>query len=100
MSVSPSSAFQFTGVVSGLDTNSVISKLMSLQQGPLNQLNQQETDVKNRDAAYQTLKGQVSSFQTALQSLLQPSNVNAKASTSSNTAVATASANSDAINSS
>jgi flagellar hook-associated protein 2 len=100
MSVSPSSAFNFTGVVSGLDTNGVISKLMSLQQGPLHQLQQQESAIKTRDSAYQTLKGQISSFQIALQSLLLPTNVNAKTATSSSTSVATATANADAINSS
>ena len=100
MSVSPSSAFNFTGVVSGLDTNSVISKLMSLQQGPLRELQAQESAIKTRDAAYQALKAQVSSFQIALQSLLQATNVNAKTTTSSSTSVAMATANADAINSS
>lgn len=92
------SSFQFDGVVSGLNTSDIISKMMSLDQGPLNQLTKQQTDVQNRDAAYQAIESQVQTFQTALNTLLIPSNVNAKTVGSTTTTVATATASSDATN--
>src|SRR5262249_46986786 len=66
--------------------------------GTLNQLTAQQTDVQNRDAAYQAIETQVQTFQTALNNLLIPSNVNAKAVASSTTTVATATGSSDAVN--
>jgi flagellar hook-associated protein 2 len=97
-SSSASSAFNFDGVVSGLNTSSIIDKMMTLEQGPLNQLTKQQTDVQNRDAAYQAIETQVTTFQAALNNLLIPSNVNAKAVASTTTGVATATAGSDATN--
>src|SRR5689334_16805775 len=97
-SLSSLSSFQFDGVVSGLSTSSIIQKMMTLEQGPLNQLTKQQTNVQNRDAAYQAIETQVQSFQTALNKLLIPSNVNAKSVASSATAVATATGSSDAMN--
>src|SRR5207253_3898765 len=98
MSISPSSSFNFDGVVSGLNTTSIIDKMMSLYKAPLTSLQNKQADVQARDKAYRAIKTQLSSFQTALQTLLKPSNVNAKTATSSSTSVATATANSDAIN--
>src|SRR5438132_8004301 len=98
MSVNPTSSFNFDGVVSGLNTSSIIDKMMSLYKAPLTALQNKQSDVQARDKAYQAIKTQVTSFQTALQTLLKPSNVNAKAATSSATSIATATANSDAVN--
>ena len=98
MSINPSSSFNFDGVVSGLNTTSIIAKRMSLYRAPLTALQNQQSDVQARDKAYQAIKTQLSSFQTALKTLLRPSNVNAKTATSSSTSVATVTANSDAIN--
>jgi flagellar hook-associated protein 2 len=98
MSINPSSSFNFDGVVSGLNTTSIIDKLMSLYRAPLTSLQNQQSDIQARDKAYQTIKTQLSSFQTALKTLQRPSNVNAKTATSSSTSVATVTANSDAIN--
>src|ERR1051326_5667432 len=97
-SLTSSTPFQFDGVVSGLSTRSIISKLMSLERGPLNQLQQQQATIQSRDTAYANIKSQVASFQTALQTLLQQSNVNVKAALSTTANVATATATSDASN--
>jgi flagellar hook-associated protein 2 len=97
-SLTSSTPFQFDGVVSGLSTSSIISKLMSLERGPLNQLQQQQATIQSRDTAYANIKSQVASFQTALQTLLQQSNVNVKAALSTTANVATATATSDASN--
>src|SRR5437899_2460245 len=98
MSINPTSSFNIDGVASGLNTTSIIDKMMSLYRAPLTSLHNQQADVQARDKAYQAIKSQLSSFQTALQTLLKPSNVNAKTASSSSTSVATATANSDAIN--
>src|ERR1700750_1683347 len=101
MSVSStsSSTASFDGVVSGLNTTSIITGLMSIAKQPLTALQKQLTTVQNRDTAYQTLKGGVSSLQLALQTLLQPSNVNPKPVSSSTPGTATAVANADAVTS-
>lgn len=98
MAVNSTTPFQFNGVVSGLNTSSIISALVSLDKGPLTQLQTQQHEVQSRDSAYQQIQSQVQSFQQALQTLLTPSNVNAKTVTSSTTSVATATANSSAVN--
>src|SRR5947207_7902539 len=95
---SSSSSFNFDGIASGLNTTDIITKMMSLEKGPLNQLTQQQTDVKTRDSAYQKIDTQVSTLQTALHKLLIPSNVNAKTVGSSTNTVATAMAGTDATN--
>src|SRR5438270_485236 len=98
MSINPTSTFSFDGVASGLQTSSIIDKMMSVARAPLTALQTQQSVVQTRDKAYQALKAQVSSFQSALKTLLLQSNVNAKTGTSSSTTVATVTANSDAIN--
>lgn len=99
-STTSNSSFNFDGVVSGLSTTNIISAMMKLEQGPLNQLNAQQTRVQSRDSAYQALEAQVSALQASLHTLLLPSNVNAKSVASSTATVATATANSGASNAS
>src|SRR5437763_3691669 len=98
MAINPSSSFNFDGVVSGLNTTSIVDKMMSLYRAPLTSLQNQQSDIQARDKAYQAIKTQLSSFQTSLKTLLRPSNVNAKTATSSSASVASVTANSDAIN--
>ncbi len=97
-SLTSSTPFQFDGVVSGLNTSSIISKLMSLEQAPLTQLQNQQASIQTHDDAYSAIKTQVSSFQTALQKLLLNTNVNVKSATSTTTSVATATADPTATN--
>src|SRR4029450_13105481 len=98
MSIQPSSSFAFDGVISGMQTATIIEKMMSVAKAPLTRLQNQQSVVKTRGAAYDALKAQVSSFQSSLKTLLRPSSVNAKSATSSTSTVATVTANSDAIN--
>src|SRR5919197_2538607 len=93
-----SSSFSFDGVLSGLNTTEIISKLVSLQRGPLNQLKKQQTDVQSRDTAYQAVKAKVASFQSSVQTLLLSTSINAKTATSSTPTIDTATANADALN--
>jgi flagellar hook-associated protein 2 len=91
-------SFSFDGVLSGLNTTDIISKLLSLDKGPLIALQKQQHQVQARDTAYQAVKAKVAGFQTAVQNLLLASSVNAKTATSATPAVATATANSSALN--
>jgi len=97
-----SSAFQVSGLVSGLDTQSIISQLMSIEQQPLNKIKVQQTTHNSQVKAIATLKAAISSLQSAAATLANRSKINAKAastntpSTSPTVLVPTATA--DAIN--
>ncbi|GAC1313690.1 MAG: flagellar filament capping protein FliD [Chloroflexota bacterium] len=100
MAINPtsSSLFSFSGLVSGMNTTDIISKLMSLESMPLTALQTKQSQLTARDQAYSDLSGKLSALQTAAMTLLQPSAVNAKTATPSVTGVLTATANSSAIN--
>ena len=70
--------FSFSGIVSGLDTASIIQKLVAVQKAPEQQYQQQISQIQARDQAYQDVKSKLSAVQTALQTLLQASAINAK----------------------
>ena len=98
MSVNTSSAFNIDGMLSGLKTGDIITKLLAADQAPITQMTNKKSDVSARDAAYQDIKAQVVKFQNALSTLLRPSNVNAKTTTLSTPGFVTATSNADAIN--
>src|SRR6266566_2986923 len=50
-----SSSFNFDGVASGLNTTDIITKLISLEKGPVNQLTQQQTNVKTVSSSTTTV---------------------------------------------
>src|SRR5438132_4532812 len=97
-SLSSSTSFNFDGVVSGLQTGSIISKLMQLEQGPVNQLTKQQATIQTRDSAYQAVAAKAASLQSAVQSLLLQSSINGKTASSSAAGTATATANASAVN--
>ncbi len=63
-------AISSPGIGSGLDINSIITKLMSVEAMPLNQLNVKEASYQSKISAFGTLKGSVSALNTALASLV------------------------------
>src|ERR1700687_5503741 len=98
MSVSSStssgaSAFNIDGIVSGMNTSSIISKLMDLQKAPLLALQKQQAAITARDAAYQDIATKMISFQGSVQNMILSSSINAKLATSSVPATATIAAN-------
>src|SRR5712691_1073788 len=97
-STSSSSGFNFDGVISGLKTGDIITKLMSIQQGPLLQLQKQQLKIQSRDKAYQDVATKATSLQSAVSTLLLQSNTIGKTASSSATTVATATANANAAN--
>jgi flagellar hook-associated protein 2 len=96
------STFNIGGLVSGLDTSSIISQLMALEQRPLSLLQDKVAREENKLSAVRGIKSQVASVQTALSALLRPSTVNAKTATTNTASTAptvlTATASSDAVN--
>jgi len=57
------------GLVSGLDTNGMISQLLELQQRPIAMLQQEEAAYQVEMTAYGSLKGELSSLKSALEGL-------------------------------
>jgi flagellar hook-associated protein 2 len=92
------SAFNVDGIVSGLKTADIIAQLMTLAKAPLNQLTAQQAAVQTRDDAYKAISSQMIIFQGSAQNLLLTTGVNTKLATTLVPTVATATANSTAIN--
>ncbi len=78
-----------TGVGSGLDVATIVSKLMAVEQQPLTALNTKETGIQAKISAYGTINSSLSSLQSAMSALTVPSNFNAvKASIGDTTVIA------------
>jgi flagellar hook-associated protein 2 len=90
-------AIQSTGLGSNLDINSIISKLMQVEQQPLKTLAKKEASFQAKLSAYGTLNSAVSSFQSALTSLNNPSTFQTLSASSSDSTIAFATANSTAV---
>jgi len=86
-----------TGLGSGLDINGIVSKLMSVESLPLQQLATKEADYQAKLAAYGQVKSALSAFQSAVSGLQSASTFQSLAATSADTAVYTASASSIAV---
>ncbi len=85
------------GLVSGLDTESIISKMMAIEQRPIQLLQQQEAGYKAKISALGALKGVLSDLQTAADALKDPALFGGFSVASGNTSVLTASASSTAL---
>ena len=90
-------AITSTGLGSGLDINGIVSKLMSVESQPLQQLATKEANYQAKLAAYGQVKSALSAFQSAVSSLQSASTFQSLAATSADTAVYTASATSTAV---
>lgn len=84
------------GVGSGLDVNSIVSKLMELERIPLTKLNSKETAYQAKLTAYGSIKGALSSLQTAAATLTSTATFSGKTSSVSDSTVLSASAASTA----
>jgi len=80
------------GIGSGLDINGLVSKLMSVEQQPLTQLDTQEASYQTKITALGTLKGAIASLQSAVGALNDPSKFTAKTVSSADSSVITGSA--------
>ncbi|MBS4096863.1 MAG: flagellar filament capping protein FliD [Sulfuricella sp.] len=87
-------ALSSAGIGSNLDVEGIITKLMSIESQPLTVLTKKEATYQAKVSAYGTLKGALSTFQTAVQGLSSPTKFQALTASSSDTTVAGASASS------
>lgn len=58
-----------TSSISGIDVQSLVSQLMAIERQPIDKLNTKVTDTQSKISSFGTLKGLVSSLQSALQAL-------------------------------
>ena len=82
------------GIGSNLDVNGIVSKLMTIEQQPLNRLTRLEASAQARLSAYGMIKGALSSFQGTMAGLASASKYTSLSASSSDSAVMTASASS------
>jgi flagellar hook-associated protein 2 len=80
------------GVGSGIDTATIVSKLMALEQGPLNTLKSQEAAFNTKLSIYGQLKSALSNLQTAAKALADPTKMGGLAATVLNSNVLSAKA--------
>lgn len=80
-----------------LDINSIISQLMTVERQPIAKLNIKEASYQAKLSAYGSVKGAVSSFQSAVQGLSGTSNFQTLKATPSDTTIFSASAASTAV---
>ena len=84
------------GIGSGLDVESIITKLMAVESAPLTSYDSKTADYQAKLTALGQLSTSISAFQNSLSLLTDPSAFNSLTSTASNAAVVTPSATSDA----
>ena len=90
-------AIGVSGLMSGLDTESIISKIMTIEQRPLLLLQQQEAAYQSKISALGTLKGVLSDLQTAAAALKKTDLFDTFSVTSGNTTALTATVGSTAV---
>jgi len=69
MNYSSASYVNFTGLGSGIDTNSLVSGLMKVYSAPLTSLQNRQSALQNRLSVFSSLKGKMSDLQTAMGAL-------------------------------
>jgi len=97
MAVSLTPTLATPGIGSGLDINGLVSKLMAVEQQPLNQLSTKQTSFQSKLSTYGSLKGVLSSLQTAAKALETKSNLSITKATSADTTVLSASSSATAV---
>jgi flagellar hook-associated protein 2 len=85
------------GVGSNLDVSGIVAKLMAVESKPLTVLQQKEASFQAKLSAYGTLKGSLSSFQTAVAGLADASKFQSLTATASDSSVLSASTSGTAV---
>src|SRR5436190_1213567 len=89
-------AVSFSGF-NGIDFGSIIDATITAESTPLNMLKQQQTDVKDRDAALSSLSGGIGTMESQASDLTATSLFSSVTADSSNTGVGSATAGSEAV---
>ncbi|MHB1591891.1 MAG: flagellar filament capping protein FliD [Sulfuricella sp.] len=87
-------ALSSPGIGSNLDVNSIVSQLMQVESQPLTNLNNKEASYQAQLSAYGSIKGALSSFQSAVHGLSDVSKFRSFSATSSDSTVASVSTSS------
>ncbi|MBX5446032.1 flagellar filament capping protein FliD [Sphaerobacter sp.] len=74
--MSVSGGFRVDGLISGLQTSDLIEQIMSLERRPLLALQQQQSQIRAKQAAWRDLAAKVQALQTAVANLLNPTTLN------------------------
>jgi flagellar hook-associated protein 2 len=90
-------ALSSPGIGSGLDVKGIVSQLMASERQPLTALASREAKYQAQLTAYGSLKGALSSFQSAVAGVANPAMFSAVTASLADTTVATASASSAAV---
>lgn len=85
-------AISSPGIGSGMDVNSIVSQLMSLEQRPLQAIATKEAKFQAQLSAYGSLKGALSTFQSTVAALATPSKFSALKASVADATIATVSA--------
>ena len=97
LSSATSAPITFSGLASGLNTTSIIQKLMSIDQQPVTQLQSEVTADQNQQQVYSQLQSLVQTFEQAASGLNEPSAFNTVSASSSAPTVASLSTDGTAL---
>ncbi|PIQ11942.1 MAG: flagellar hook protein [Hydrogenophilales bacterium CG_4_9_14_3_um_filter_59_35] len=89
-------AISSAGIGSNLDVNTIVSQLMAIEQKPLTTLNTKEAKFQAQLSTYGTIKGALSSLQSAVQGLTSSSTYTSMSASVSDATILSASATSSA----
>lgn len=87
-------ALSAPGIGSNLDVNSIVTQLMQIESQPLTKLDRKEASYQAQLSAYGSIKGALSTFQSAVRSLSDVSKFRSFSATSSDSTVASVSSSS------
>lgn len=90
------SGITFSGIGSGVDTDSIVTRLMQVEAIPITRLQQRQTEITNRQSLYAGFRTRLRSLSTAAGALSGSSAFNPIKAASSDSAVATVSTSSGA----
>jgi flagellar capping protein FliD len=90
-------AIQLPGLFSGIDTNALISQLMTLEQGTINRYQSQQKTWNDRKSALGSLQTSLETLKSSVGALSNADNLRAFTTTSSDTGILTADASNNAF---
>jgi flagellar hook-associated protein 2 len=85
------------GIGSGLDVNSIITQLMSIERAPLQRMQQDQTQIQSKLSAYGRMQGLISTMRDAALKLTNTDTWGATTATSGDTSVVAATASTTAV---
>jgi flagellar hook-associated protein 2 len=86
------------GVISGLDTDSILSKLRTVAETPITNLQTRRSTLDDKATAWTTLDTKLTALQTYITRLSKASNFETRTATASNSSLVSATATSSAVN--